>query len=167
MHLENIFQVDENPFAGKPLRCFYDKEAAKWWFSAVDICVALLGSDYAYARKYWKNRKYKFGKTKFQLVAESDQLKFPTSDGKYYFTDVLDIREVLYLIQIIPSPKAEPFRLWLADMLMNNTAIETLLVEAGAEDAKQIEAHNASSGVPYIRQNIIRKNIPLEDENGN
>jgi len=163
MHLENIFQADENPFAGKPLRCFYDKEAAKWWFSAVDICAVLMGSDYAYARKYWKDQKYQFRKRRGQLVEEFDQLKFAATNGKYYFTDVLDIREVLYLIQIIPSPKAEPFRLWLADMLVNNTAIETLLVEAGAEDAKQIEAHKANSGVPYIRQNIIRENIPLDD----
>jgi len=112
MHLENIFQSDENPFAGKPLRCFYDKEAAKWWFSAVDICAVLTGSDYDTARKYWKNQKYQkyqLEKRKGQLVTDSDQLKFAAANGKYYFTDVLDIREVLYLIQIIPQPKSRAF----------------------------------------------------------
>jgi len=163
MHLENVFQSDSNPFIGKPLRCFYDKEAEKWWFSAVDICAMLTDSGYDAARKYWKSQKYEFRKYREQLVEESDQLKLPSPDGKYYFTDVLDIREVIYLIQIIPSPKAEPFRLWLADIVANNTAVETLLVEAGAEDAKQIEAHKKNSDAPYVRQVITREDIPLED----
>ena len=163
MHLENIFQSGENPFIGKSLRCFYDEPAQKWWFSAVDICAVLTDSDYNAARRYWKRQKNEFKNRKGQLARESDQLKLPAANGKYYFTDVLDIREIIYLIQIIPSPKTEPFRLWLADMVVNNTNIETLLAEAGAEDAKQIEAHARNAGVPYVRHTIKRKEIPLPD----
>jgi len=162
MNLKESF-ANDNPFINKPLRCFYDKEAKKWWFSAVDICAVLTDNNYDAARKYWKRQKFEFRKRRGQLVQESDRLKLPALNGKYYFTDVLDIREIIYLIQIIPSLKAEPFRLWLADIVTNNTTVEALLVEAGAEDAKQIELHKNNTDAPYVRQVIIREDIPLAD----
>ena len=132
-------KMQTNPFANKNLRCLYDKAAQKWWFSAVDICAILTDSDYESAREYWKASKYNFAVKGNQLVASCDQLKMPARNGKYYFTEVLDIRQVIYLIQIIPSPKAEPYRLWLADMVASNTPMEQLLSEAGEPCAAQIQ----------------------------
>ncbi|MCL2286859.1 MAG: hypothetical protein FWC32_10920 [Firmicutes bacterium] len=153
-----------NPFAGKQIRCFYDGPAEKWWYSAVDICAILTGSDYDTARKYWKQLKHDLAARKNQLVRESDQLKMPAANGKYYFTDVLDFREVVYLVQIIPSPKAEPFRLWLAEVVANSTDIEAALIEAGAESVKEIQKHINKTGDGYEQLNITKKDIPLSLE---
>ena len=150
----------ENPFVQKPLRCLYDKAAGKWWFSAVDICGILTMNDYETARKYWKQFRHKLFQRKNQLVSDCYQLKFPGIDGKHYFTEVLDIREVVYLIQIIPSSKAEPFRLWLADVVASNTNIEALLADAGTEDAGRIEEYRKSSETPYVLQVVTREDIP-------
>ena len=153
----------QNPFIGKQLRCLYDKNANKWWFSAVDVCAMFTGSDYDAARKYWKQLKNKTAQRKNQLVTECYQLKMPGFDGKYYFTDVLDTKEVIYLLQIIPSSKADPFRLWLAEVVVNSTNVETLLVEAGVEDTKQIEEYRKNNQEPYVLQNIVREKIPLKE----
>ena len=147
-------------FGGKPLRCLYDKEAGKWWYSAVDICAILTGSDYDAARKYWKSLKFSLRqREQIQLVKESDQLKMPVQNGKYYFTDVLDFKEVIYLIQIIPSPKAEPFRIWLAEVVAADASIEELFIEAGAADAKHIEEYRESTAGPYVRNVITREKL--------
>jgi len=105
----------------------------------VDICAALIGSDYDTAREYWRKFKYNYSKRENQSVAFCDQLKFPSPDGKYYFTEALGIKEVAYLIQIIPSQKAEPFRLWLAEMVAANAIIDPFLIEAGKSAANQIK----------------------------
>ena len=146
-----------SPFTGKPLRCLYDKAEAKWWYSAVDFCAMLTDSDYDSARQYWKRLKHQLRKRRNQMVQEWDQLKMPASNGKYYFTDVLDLKEAIYLIQIIPSPKAEPFRLWLAETVANNTNIESMLIEAGAEYAKQIEEYKKNSVDPFERLVITKR----------
>jgi len=151
----------KNPFTGKSLRCFYDKAAQKWWFSAVDVCAMLTNKDFDDARKYWKRQKHEYRKRGGQLVQKSDQLKFPAANGKYYYTDVFDIVGVIFLIQIIPTLSADPYRLWLAEMVANNTNMETLLAEAGAEDAKQIEEHKNIMDTPYKLQTITREEIPI------
>jgi len=150
----------QNPFTagGKPLRCVYDEESQKWWFSAVDICAIVTDSDYETARCYWKQQKAETFRRKTQLVGNSNQLKLPAANGKFYFTDVLDLREVLYFIQTIPSDKADPFRLWIADVLAADTNVEAMLVEAGAECAKQIEEFIRNSQ-PYVLQGITRKRV--------
>ena len=148
-----------NPFANNQLRCLYDKGAKKWWFSAVDICAMLTGSDYETARRHWKRLKCERELSKNQSVRKSNQLKMPGSDGKYYYTDVLDIKEVIYLMQTIPGQNAEPYKLWLAETVANSTNIETLLADAGAESAKQIEEFKKNSQDSYALHNIVRKNI--------
>ena len=126
----------------------------------MDVCAMLTGSDYDAARKYWKDYKYELRQREnFQLVGESDQLKMPAANGRYYFTDVLDFREVVYLIQTIPSPKAEPFRLWLADVVAGSTSVEELFIEAGAEDARRIEEFKQNSAEPYVRQVVTREKL--------
>ena len=65
----------QNPFAGKQLRCLFDKNAEKWWFSAVDVCAVFTGSDYGTARNYWKQLKLEISQRKNQPVRDSYQLK--------------------------------------------------------------------------------------------
>lgn len=148
-----------NPFIGKPLRCVYDHENKKWWFSAVDVCAIFTGKSYEQARRYWGRLKCE--QTINQVTRKSSQLKMPGADGKYYFTEVLDLKEVIYLLQAIPSPKANPFRLWLAEVVANSTNVEAMLVEAGREDARQIEERVRSANDCYFLQTVVRENIPL------
>ena len=150
----------QNPFEGKQLRCLYDKAAQKWWFSAVDICAIITGKDYDEARTNWY--RLNFERNENQLIRKSNQLKMPGKDGKYYSTEVLDIREVVYLIQIIPDKNAEPFRLWLADLIVQNTDIELLLAQAGEKDAADIEEHRQSRDKPYVMHEIVRTKFDLE-----
>ena len=147
------------PFANKPIRSVYDNTSKKWWFSATDICAALIDGDYESSRKYWKQFKYDLKKQGRQLVGFSDQLKLPAGDGKYYFTEVLDIKEVIYLIQIIPSPKADPFRLWLAEVVASDTSVEAVLAEAGREFAERIAAdRQVATDKPYeLRTTTVRE----------
>jgi len=139
----------DNPFTGKPIRCFYDKLENRWLFSVVDVCAVLTGRDYEAARLYWKRLKSDRTQSENQLVRKSYRLKMASANGKYYFTEVLDIREVIYLIQTIPSPKAKPFRIWLADIVAESTNIESLLADAGAENAMEIEVFRDNTGEPY------------------
>lgn len=99
-------------FEDYKVRTSWDKEQEKWYFSVVDI-VAIL-SESPNPRNYWKVLKHRLSKEGSQLVTTCNQLKMQSADGKFYNTDVLDTEGVLRLIQSIPSPKAEPFKLWLA-----------------------------------------------------
>ena len=130
--------MTHNPFAGKNLRCMYDENAECWLFAAVDICAILMDSDYETARKFWKRFKLERIAKVTQVVRKSYHLKFPAKNGKYYFTEVLTTKEVIYLMQIIPSRNADPFRYWLADMVVSHTAVEPMLVEAGQVCAAEI-----------------------------
>ena len=94
------------------VRTSWDREKETWYFSVVDI-VGIL-SDSKNPNNYWKVLKNRLRKEGSQLVTTCNQLKMQSSDGKYYKTDVLDTEGVLRLVQSIPSPKAEPFKLWLA-----------------------------------------------------
>ncbi len=94
------------------VRTSWDREKETWYFSVVDI-VGIL-SDSKNPNNYWKVLKNRLRKEGSQLVTSCNQLKMQSSDGKYYKTDVLDTEGVLRLVQSIPSPKAEPFKLWLA-----------------------------------------------------
>lgn len=99
-------------FEDYKVRTSWDNERETWYFSVVDI-VGIL-SDSKNPNNYWKVLKNRLRKEGSQLVTTCNQLKMQSSDGKYYKTDVLDTEGVLRLVQSIPSPKAEPFKLWLA-----------------------------------------------------
>ena len=99
-------------FEDYKVRTSWDREKETWYFSVVDI-VGIL-SDSKNPNNYWKVLKNRLRKEGSQLVTSCNQLKMQSSDGKYYKTDVLDTEGVLRLVQSIPSPKAEPFKLWLA-----------------------------------------------------
>jgi len=97
------------------IRRVYDEKSETWFFSVVDIIAALIQQpDYQTARKYWNKLKERLKKEGSELVTNCHQLKLEAADGKKYATDVADPETLLRLIQSVPSPKAEPIKLWLA-----------------------------------------------------
>ena len=98
------------------MRTAWDTEKEKWWFSIVDVVSVLTCSDYQTARKYWKVLKGRLIKEGFELVTNCYQLKMQSTDGKHYLTDVADTEQLFRVIQSIPSPKAEPFKQWMAQV---------------------------------------------------
>jgi len=97
------------------IRRLYDEKAEIWYFSVVDIIAALIQQpDYQAARKYWKVLKGRLAKEGSQLVTNCYQLKMTAEDGKQRLTDVATAETLLRLVQSVPSPKAEPIKLWLA-----------------------------------------------------
>jgi BRO family, N-terminal domain len=99
-------------FESKKIRSQWDAEAEKWYFSIVDIIEVLTDSDRP--RKYWADLKSKLSREGSQLSEKIGQLKMIADDGKMRETDVADTEQLFRLIQSIPSPKAEPFKQWLA-----------------------------------------------------
>lgn len=99
-------------FENRQVRSHWDAEQEKWYFSIVDV-VAIL-TDSPNPRKYWSVLKTRLKKEGSELATNCSQLKMQSADGKYYMTDVADTEQILRLIQSVPSPKAEPFKQWLA-----------------------------------------------------
>ncbi len=102
-------------FEGKQIRRYYDEERETWYFSVVDIIQVLIQQpDYQAARNYWKVLKNRLNKEGSESVTKCNRLKMEAADGKKYLTDAADPETLLRLIQSVPSPKAEPIKLWLA-----------------------------------------------------
>jgi bisphosphoglycerate-dependent phosphoglycerate mutase len=99
-------------FESKKIRSQWGEQEQKWYFSIVDVIEILTESPNP--RKYWSVLKTRLKKEGSQLATNCSQLKMQSSDGKFYLTDVADTEQLLRLIQTIPSPKAEPFKIWLA-----------------------------------------------------
>ncbi|MEI8356786.1 MAG: Bro-N domain-containing protein [Deltaproteobacteria bacterium] len=99
-------------FESKKIRSVWNAEKEKWYFSIVDVVEIL--TDSPNPRKYWSVLKTRLKKENSQLTTNCSQLKMQAADGKFYLTDAADTEQLLRLIQSIPSPKAEPFKLWLA-----------------------------------------------------
>lgn len=126
-------------FNDKQIRTIWDNEQEKWFFSIVDIVGILTESPNA--RKYWSVLKTRLKKEGSQLTTNCSQLKMLSSDGKYYKTDVADTEQLFRLIQSIPSPKAEPFKLWLA--------------KVGRERIDEIE--DPEIGIDRLMETYLRK----------
>ena len=133
--MENKIQI----FEKRQVRSIWDEKQEKWWFSILDIIAVLTDQpDYKKVRNYWKWLKNKLKeegsnlftnqrndkvvsdtnhlKIENELVSNTNQLKLLAADGKYYKTDVVDTEQILRLVQSIPSKKAEPFKMWLAQV---------------------------------------------------
>lgn len=108
MAKENAVKI----FEQKQVRTHWDEQQEKWYFSVIDVIEILTGS--SIPKRYWSDLKKKLTKEGSQLYEKIVQLKFPAADGKKYATDCLSTQDLLRLIQSIPSPKAEPFKQWLA-----------------------------------------------------
>ena len=103
-------------FESKQVRTLWNAEEEDWYFSVVDIVAILTDNDYQGARNYWKVLKSRLAKEGSELVTFCNRLKMRAEDGKMRMTDCLDTKGVLRLVQSIPSPKAEPFKMWLAQV---------------------------------------------------
>ena len=111
----NKLETISNLFEGSEIRSIWDSEKEEYYFSVVDIIEALTDSNIP--RNYWSDLKRKLKQEGSQLHENIVQLKMKSQkDGKSYLTDTLDTKGILRLIESIPSPKAEPFKLWLAQM---------------------------------------------------
>ncbi len=103
-------------FNDTKIRTAWNSDEEEWYFSVVDVVAVLTDGDYQSARKYWKVLKGRLAIEGSELVTNCYRLKMPAADGKMRETDVLSTKGVLRLVQSIPSPKAEPFKLWLAQV---------------------------------------------------
>lgn len=101
-------------FETAKVRTLWDEEQEKWYISIVDVIAVL--TDSPNPRKYWSVLKTRLKSEGSQLATNCSQLKMQSADGKFYKTDVADTEQLFRLIQSIPSPKAEPFKLWLAQV---------------------------------------------------
>src|SRR5699024_1632077 len=104
-----------NLFEGNEIRSIWDNEKEEYYFSVVDVISALTNANIP--RNYWSDLKRKLKDEGSQLHEKIVQLKMKSKkDGKNYLTDTLDTKGILRLIESVPSPKAEPFKLWLANL---------------------------------------------------
>lgn len=101
-------------FEERKVRTVWDDELEKWYFSIVDVIGVL--TDSPDPRNYWKVLKNRLKKEGNETVTNCNRLKLPAEDGKMRLTDVADTEQLFRLIQSIPSPKAEPFKLWMAQV---------------------------------------------------
>ena len=108
--LETIVEL----FEGKEIRSIWDSEKEEYFFSVVDVISALTDSNIP--RNYWSDLKRKLKSEGSELHENIVQLKMKAQDGKMRETDVLDTKGILRLIESVPSPKAEPFKVWLANL---------------------------------------------------
>lgn len=129
-------------FESQHIRTEWDADAEKWWFSVLDVVAVLTDQpDYKKVRNYWKWLKNKLIAEGSQLVSDTNQLKMVAADGKRYKTDVMDTEQLLRLIQSIPSKKAEPFKLWLAQVgseRLDQLADPELSIEQAMRDYKRL-----------------------------
>lgn len=104
-------------FEDKRIRTAWDADKEEWYFSIVDVVAVLTEQpDQRHAAKYWSVLKTRLKREGSELTTNCSQLKMKSADGKRYLTDVADTEQLLRIIQSIPSPKAEPFKLWLAQV---------------------------------------------------
>lgn len=113
---ENKLSTISNLFEEKEIRSIWDGEKGDYYFSVVDVIGVLTNNDYQKSRNYWKWLKIKLNDEGSELVSNTNQLKLRVQDGKMRNTDVLDTKGILRLIESIPSPKAEPMKMWLANL---------------------------------------------------
>lgn len=102
-------------FEEQRVRSIWNDTTEKWYFSVIDIIAVLTEhSEYKKAQSYWTTLKSRLRKEGSEIVTNCDKLKLVANDGKLYLTDVADIETIFRLVQSVPSPKAEPFKLWIA-----------------------------------------------------
>ena len=143
--MNNKLETISNLFEGKEIRSIWDSESEEYYFSVVDIINAL--AEPKEPRKYWNDLKRKLQNEGSELSEKIGQLKMKSlKDGKMYNTDTLDTAGILRLIESIPSPKAEPFKVWLANL--------------GSE--KIDEVFDPSKGIDQMIDIYLKKGYTLE-----
>lgn len=157
-HAQNKLKLFEN----KKIRYVWNAEEEDWYFSVVDVVEVLTDSERP--RKYWNDLKRKLSDEGSELSDKIGQLKLPATDGKNYLTDVLSTKNILRLIQSIPSPKAEPFKMWLAQV--GNDRLEEYAdpEKAIARGAEYYRAKGYTEGWINQRLQTIEMRKELTDE---
>ena len=129
-------------FDAKKIRVVWDDQTEKYYFSIIDIIQVLTEStDYQTARKYWSVLKTRLRKEGSELATNCSQLKLEAADGKRYLTDVAETEQVLRLVQSVPSKKAEPFKIWLAQVgqeRLNQLQDPELSIEQAIKDYRRL-----------------------------
>ena len=148
-------------FEEKKIRSVWDDKEEKWYFSIVDVCAVLTEQpDAEHARNYWKVLKHRLIKEGNQTVTTCNRLKLRAADGKLRLTDVADTEQVFRLIQSIPSPKAEPFKLWMAQVA--STRLEQMQDPENSIDQAVIDYKRLGYSDAWINQRI--KSIEIRKE---
>ena len=145
-------------FEAQKIRMVWDEQQEKWFFSIVDVCGVLSKSENP--RKYWSVLKTRLLAEGSELTTNCSQLKMKASDGKMRMTDVADTEQLLRLVQSIPSPKAEPFKLWLAQVgseRLDEMADPELTIDRALENY-----HRKGYSVEWINQRL--KSIEIRKE---
>ena len=153
-------------FEEKKVRTVWDDTAEKWYFSIIDVIAVLTDSEYQTARKYWKVLKGRLVKEGNETVTNCYQLRLKAEDGKMRLTDVADQQQLFRLIQSIPSPKAEPFKVWMAQVAssrIDQIQDPELSIEQAIADYRRL-----GYGEKWINQRIksieVRKELTDEWE---
>lgn len=148
-------------FQERKVRTAWDDKEEKWYFSIVDVCGVLTDSkDALTARKYWNKLKQRLKEEGNETVTNCHQLKMKASDGKMRLTDVADTEQLFRIIQSIPSPKAEPFKKWMAQVAnqrVNQMQDPELSIDQAIIDYKRLGYSDA-----WINQRI--KSIEVRKE---
>ena len=114
--MNNKIETISNLFENKEIRSVWDSQKEEYYFSVIDIIGALTDNDSQKSRNYWKWLKSKLKDEGSELVSNTNRLKLKAQDGKMRETDILDTKGIFRLIESIPSPKAEPMKVWLANL---------------------------------------------------
>lgn len=148
-------------FEEKKIRSVWDDKEEKWYFSIVDVCAVLTEQpDAEHARNYWKVLKHRLIKEGNQTVTTCNRLKLRAADGKLRLTDVADTEQVFRLIQSVPSSKAEPFKLWMAQVA--STRLEQMQDPEKSIDQAVIDYQRLGYSDAWINQRI--KSIEIRKE---
>ena len=148
-------------FEEKKIRSVWDDKEEKWYFSIVDVCAVLTEqTDAEHARNYWKVLKHRLIKEGNQTVTTCNQLKLRAADGKLRLTDVADTEQLFRLIQSVPSPKAEPFKLWMAQVA--STRLEQMQDPEKSIDQAVMDYKRLGYSDAWINQRI--KSIEIRKE---
>ena len=155
-------------FEEKKVRTVWDDQTEEWYFSIVDVVAVLTDNDYQAARNYWKVLKNRLKKEGNETVTNCNQLKMLSHDGKMRLTDVATTDQLFRLIQSIPSPKAEPFKVWMAQVAkgrLDQMQDPELSIKQALKDYKRLGYSD-----PWINQRLksieIRKELTDEWKRG-
>ena len=153
-------------FEGFKIRYSWEEEFGEWFFSAVDVCNALAESTSKDPGAYWRKLKQRLIAEGSEVVTNCHGLKLQSSDGKKYKTDCFTTKDTLRLIQSIPSPKAEPFKLWLAQVgsdRLDEIADPEKAILRGAEERESPRQYDQFRiGLEYARGSIHNISVPKQ-----
>lgn len=152
MEQENAIRI----FEQKQVRTHWDPEKELWFISIIDVIEVLTGTDRP--RKYWNDLKSKLKNEGSELSERIGQLKMLAPDGKMRMTDVADTEQIFRLIQSIPSPKAEPFKLWLAQLAserLDEMQDPEITIDRALEQYLKLGYRDGSCGLNLIAHFVV------------